>query len=60
MPENMQRDKSQVDSDAPRDGNNSAQAKESHLNLHAGKTVTLFAYDWASNKFYQSSATKRL
>lgn len=34
-----------------------------HLHLppeHAGKTVTLFAYDWASNKFYQSPATKQL
>ena len=31
-----------------------------YLAEHAGKTVTLFAYDWASNKFYQSPATKQL
>jgi hypothetical protein len=32
-----------------------------HLSAeYAGKTVTLFAYDWASNRFYQGSETKRL
>jgi len=31
-----------------------------YLAEHAGKTVTFFACDWASNKFYQSPATKRL
>jgi hypothetical protein len=27
---------------------------------YAGKTVTLFAYDWSSNRFYRSSAQKQL
>lgn len=27
---------------------------------HAGKTVTLFAYDWLSNKFYRGPGEKRL
>lgn len=27
---------------------------------YAGKTVTLFAYDWSSNKFYRSSAQHQL
>jgi hypothetical protein len=32
-----------------------------HLSAeYGGKAVTLFAYDWASNRFYQGSGTKRL
>jgi hypothetical protein len=73
--EEMQHDESPIDSNLTIERPSSAGAERDgallvalcaiaipflYLAEHAGKTVTLFAYDWASNKFYQSPATRQL